>query len=150
MCCQKPPRASQCPSRLRNGIPCSLNKVPNLPSCFFSFFPYCGWVYNPFCFPRNVILSLFSPFLKVQLQPHCPRALGVLWWRHALTRLLSFFSCSCAPSMFLLADQSPLAHLQGPYQALHCPVNTMVSLSLQWPFVEPFLCLTSVMILFLY
>lgn len=52
------------PIKVRTGIPCSLNKVSNLPPCFFSSFLYCGGVYALLCVPRNVVLSYLSSFLS--------------------------------------------------------------------------------------
>lgn len=42
------------PIEVRTGILCSLNKVPSLPSCFFSSFPNCRAVSTLLLFPRKI------------------------------------------------------------------------------------------------
>lgn len=140
------------PIKVRTGIPCSLNKVPNLSSCFFCSFPYCEAVYTLLCFSRNVIFRFILVLSFHQGLNSSFTTQMTLGFHNEETHLQGLPSSPCFLPMCLPvflpneaspASQSPPAHFQGLYQMPQHPENTGLSLSLtpHWPFMGPLLCL---------
>lgn len=100
------------PIKVRTGIPCSLSKAPNLPSCFFPSFPYCGGCTQESQF--TCILP-FPQCLTLAPRPDDVRFCGEETHSHGLSL------CALSPLMclhvFLLPVSPPLptfrTHLQN-------------------------------------
>lgn len=111
--------------------PCPLNKVPNLPSCFFSSFPYSGRVYTLFSFPRNVILFIWVLSTRYYSSLTAQMMSGFCEETHSQAHLAcAFFSCSCASMCF-----SQLVSLHLPTFKAH--INTSPPWRTPW-FHSPF------------